>query len=104
MYENHFFEVWTAKETFLKGMNCFGVMQWYVTELYLSRKHVLKLSCETFPKVYRIFVFMFFFVGHFSKEDIVFYIVIVLFFVKSLKSPFHAFVCEHCPLRKECSF
>jgi len=47
-------------------------MQWYVTELYLSRKHVLKLSCETFPKVYRIFVFMFFLLAIFPKKTLFF--------------------------------
>jgi hypothetical protein len=44
--------------TFLKGRNCFGGMQWYVTAVYFSRKHRMKLYCETFPKVYIIFVFL----------------------------------------------
>ena len=65
-------------------------MQWYVTALYFSRKHTLKLSCETCPQMYRMFVFMLCFLLAIFQKDVVFYIVNVLFFVKSLKSPFHA--------------
>lgn len=82
-------------------MVCSGMLQHYTSAENTCWNCLVKLfqRCTEF-----LFLCCFFFFGHVSKKDvIVFNIVNVLFFVKSLKSPFHAFVCEHCPLWKESS-